>query len=71
MFSFLASAMMRSSPSFDRHMARIRHTAKVMEGEGSSLNHEEQDAPLGAAEAIATSSSSTSSSESGKISGLD
>jgi hypothetical protein len=71
MFSFLASAMMRSSPSFDRHMARIRHTAKVMEGEGSSLNHEEQDAPLGAAEAIAASSSSTSSSESGKISGLD
>jgi hypothetical protein len=42
-----------------------------MEGEGSSSNREEQAAPLGATEAIATFSTSTSSSESGKISVLD
>jgi hypothetical protein len=42
-----------------------------MEDEGSSSNHGEQAAPPEATEAIATSSTSTSISESGKISGLD
>jgi hypothetical protein len=42
----------------------------VMEDEGSSSNHGEQAAPLEATEAIATPSTSSSSSESGKISGL-
>jgi hypothetical protein len=62
---------MHSSPSFHRHMARVRHTATVLEDEGSSSNREEQAALPGATEAIVTSSTSTSSSESGKISGLD
>jgi hypothetical protein len=47
MLLFLASATIRSSPSFHRHMARVRHTAKVMEGEGPSSNPEEQTALLG------------------------
>jgi hypothetical protein len=52
-------------------MARVKHTAKAMEDEGSPSNREVQAAPLEAAEAVAGSSSSSSSSESGKISGLD
>jgi hypothetical protein len=52
-------------------MIRVRHTAKAMEGEGSSSNREDQPAPPEAAEAAATSSSAASSSEFGKISSLD
>jgi hypothetical protein len=43
----------------------------VMEDEGSSSNRGEQAAPPEATEAIATSSTSSSSLESGKIFGLD
>jgi hypothetical protein len=52
-------------------MARVRHIAKDMEGEGSPSNREVQAAPLEVAEAAAASASSSSSSKSGKISGLD
>jgi hypothetical protein len=52
-------------------MARVRHTAKAMEGEGSPLNREVQDASLEVAEATTASSSSSSISEFGKVSGLD
>jgi hypothetical protein len=62
---------MHSSPNFHRRMACTRHTAAVMEDEGSSSNCGEQAALPEATEAIATSSTSTSSSDSGKISGLD
>jgi hypothetical protein len=54
-----------------RKMARVRHMAKAMEGEGSPSNHEERPASLEDAEPTAASSSLSSSSESGKISGLD
>jgi hypothetical protein len=43
----------------------------VIEDEGSSSNRGKQAVPLEATEAIATSSTLSSSSESGKISGLD
>jgi hypothetical protein len=56
---------------FHRLKARVRHTAKAMEGEGSPSNREDQAAPPEVAKAAAASSSATSSSESGKISGLD
>jgi hypothetical protein len=42
-----------------------------MEGEGSPSNHEDQPAPLDAAEVAAAYSSSSSSSEFGKISSFD
>jgi hypothetical protein len=44
-------------------MARIRHTAKMMEGEGSPSNHEEWPASLEVAEVAVASSSVSSSSE--------
>jgi hypothetical protein len=52
-------------------MARIRHTAKVMEDEGSPSNREDRPPSREAAEVAAASSSAASSSESGKNSGLD
>jgi hypothetical protein len=52
-------------------MARVRNIAKVMEGEGSPSNREDQPAPPVVTKAAATSSSAASSSESSKISGLD
>jgi hypothetical protein len=52
-------------------MARVRHTAKAIEGEGSPSNHEDRPASPEATEAAAASSSSSSSLESGKISDLD
>jgi hypothetical protein len=52
-------------------MACVRHTDKVMEGEGSPSNREDRPASPKVAEAAAASSSAASSLESSKISGLD
>jgi hypothetical protein len=52
-------------------MARVRHTVKAMEGDGSPSNQEEHPASPVVADVAAASSSSSSSSEFGKISGLD
>jgi hypothetical protein len=52
-------------------MARVWHTAKSMEGEGSPSNREDRPASPEVALAAAASSSTASSSESGKISSLD
>jgi hypothetical protein len=52
-------------------MARVRHTVKAMEGDGSPSNQEERPASPVVADVAAASSSSSSSSEFGKISRLD
>jgi hypothetical protein len=52
-------------------MARVRNSAKAMEGEGLPSNHEDRHASPEAVEVAAASSSAASSSESGKISVLD
>jgi hypothetical protein len=52
-------------------MARVRHTAKAREGEGSPSNHEDRPASPEAAEVAVASSSTSSNSESSKISVLD
>lgn len=52
-------------------MARVRQTAKVIEDEGSPSNCKDRAASSEVVEAVATSSSLSSSSESGKISSLD
>jgi hypothetical protein len=52
-------------------MARVRHTAKAMKGEGSPSNREDRPVSPEVAETAVASSSAASNLESGKISGLD